>query len=45
MGDGLNEFGLCGAVLPGPVQVERELLGVAAGDERGHGDEAAVALR
>jgi hypothetical protein len=32
MGDGLDEFGLSDAVLLGPLQVERELLGVAAGN-------------
>jgi hypothetical protein len=31
MSDSLDKLGLCDAVFSGPVQVERELLGVAAG--------------
>src|SRR5215204_2031159 len=45
VGDDLDEIGLREAVLPGPVQVARELLRVSAGGERGDGDKAAIARR
>lgn len=44
MGDCLDEFLFRGAVLLGVVKVEVQLLGVAAGEECGNRDEAAVAL-
>src|SRR3954463_13912736 len=42
MGDGFDELVLGGAVLPGEVEVERELVGVAERGEGGDGDEAAL---
>jgi hypothetical protein len=43
--DRLDEFVLGGAAVLGVLQVEVELFGVPAGDERGDGDQAAVARR
>ncbi|SFT96679.1 hypothetical protein SAMN04487915_106181 [Arthrobacter sp. ov118] len=44
MRDRLDELLFGGAVLLGEVEVEVQLLGVAAGKERGDGDDASVAL-
>jgi hypothetical protein len=43
MGDDLGQFGLTQAVIHPPVQVKRQLLGLAAGDQRGNRHQAAVA--
>src|SRR3954468_7953789 len=45
VGDGLDQLFLGGAVVLGELQVEGELLGVAAGEQCGDGDQAAVARR
>src|SRR3954464_9031470 len=45
VGDRLDQLLLGDAVVLCVLQVERELLGVAAGGQRGDGDEAAVARR
>ena len=44
MGDRLDQFVLGEAVVDRTAQVAGELLGAVEGDERGDGDEAAVAL-
>jgi hypothetical protein len=38
----LLELGLGHAVVLGALQVARELLGAAVGDQRGNGDQAAI---
>src|SRR6266567_1254219 len=45
VGDGLDELLLGGAVVLGVLQMEGELLGVAAGSQRRDGDQTAVAWR
>src|SRR2546423_10124185 len=41
----LDQLSLRDAVFSGSLQVEGQLLGITAGDERGHGNETAVTLR
>jgi hypothetical protein len=45
VGNGLDELLLADAVVPGVLQVEGKLLGVAAGGQRGERDQAAVTRR
>src|SRR4051794_15805782 len=45
MGDDLLQLRLGHTVVLGVAEVESELIGVAAGDERGDGDEASVPCR
>jgi hypothetical protein len=45
VGDRLDQFSLGHAVLVRSLQVEGQLLGITAGDERSDGQKAAVTLR